>query len=231
MKLKKNLIWYSIPVVIGGYLIYKQLSKGKSDNKDTNTKPPAEQDGKQGLAASTVTDFPLLKGKKNNTVSNLQTLLNTALKCQNRALLVVDGNFGTKTEDALFSLSGKRSIVSATELQDLANGLGATCLKSSNVNRIWQLISAQDSGKYAYLMVTKPATFIKVVKDFTGNWVPTSPKTSMTLPIKSNYSLNDYKIRSATNDGRMRLEITTGALAGMYLTDPSVDILKTFNIS
>jgi peptidoglycan hydrolase-like protein with peptidoglycan-binding domain len=108
---KKNW-YYLIPVAIGGYLILKQFAKPAAakvvvDNNNTQTN----------------TDFPLQRGSINTTVGDLQTALNVALQAQGKILLVVDNNFGPKTQAALIALSGKSSVANQAELDSLKQSL------------------------------------------------------------------------------------------------------------
>jgi hypothetical protein len=59
--------------------------------------------------------YPLKKGSNNIAVGDLQRLLN--YKGQK---LVVDNDFGAKTEAALFAVFGKKQVSSATEFASLA---------------------------------------------------------------------------------------------------------------
>lgn len=231
MKFNKKLLW-GLPILVGGFLIYKQLRRGKDASQDAPLPPTFGTGGgfNTGGAQSIESDFPLRKGSRNSAVGALQTILNTALTCQNKELLVVDNIFGSKTESALSQITGKTSVSNQVEFDLIRNQLSKSCALSSNLAWSWKMIEAQNSGKYNFLVVREPATMYKVQKDFTGKWISTSPYTTINLP-KKNYSLNDYVIRSATNDGRLRIEIMRGEFAGMWLTVAGIDIPKTFNIS
>lgn len=222
MKFNKKLL-YGLPIVLGGYLIYRQFSKGKRESQDVQpyiTPTPS---------VSVPNDFPLRKGVKNKTVGTLQALLNTALKCKNKTLLVADNDFGSKTENALKELTGKTTVNSASELDQIKNQLSTVCNLSANLNKAWALIDAQKTGKFSFLMVKKQVTLYKVVKDFTGKWVTAAPSMKLTMPVK-NYSLNDYVLRSATTTGGLRIEIMRGEFSGMWMTESGTDIVNTFNI-
>lgn len=52
----------------------------------------------------------LKKGMKNNEVGKLQSLINKVNTSVGLPLLVVDNSFGSKTEDALHKLTGKKEI-------------------------------------------------------------------------------------------------------------------------
>jgi hypothetical protein len=225
MNKKLKYALYSIPLLIGGYFIYKQFAgKGKEEPaKDVPPPPPPSPE--------TESDYPLKFGSKNSKVGILQILLNTGLKCQNKTLLVVDNNFGSKTQSALLELSGKKTLISQSEFEAIKNMLVKTCILSANLDWAWKLIDAQNSGKYKYLIVNKPVTLHKVQKDFMNKWVQASPKKNLEFPIKSNYNLNDYVLRSALTDGSLRIEVLRGEFAGMWITNPNTNLSQTFNIS
>lgn len=234
MKFNKKLIWYSLPILVGGFLIYKQFSRGRKDVPQ----PPQTGGGGSGTGTGgsgtgtgggSSSAYPLRNGSKNSTVGSLQSLLNTALSCSGKTLLVVDNSFGSKTETALSSLTGKTSISNSTEFEAVKKQLASTCSKSSNLDWAWQLIAAQNTGKYSVLVVSQPIQISKVIKDFTGTWITATPRKDLMLNPR-NYSLKDYVLRSATNNGALRIEITKGDLAGMYLTKDGSN-LKSFNIS
>lgn len=227
MKFNKKLIWYSLPILVGGFLIYKQFSKGKRRGEDVPLPPPPTPPSPNQSPRPT-SEYPLARGSKNGLVGSLQSLLNTALQCKGMALLTVDDNFGGKTESALKTLTGKTSVGSSSEFEAVKKQLGSICSLSGNLDWAWKLIEAQDTGKYKFLVVTKPVRLYKVMKDFRGLWIPTVPASEINLPVKSNYSLKDYVLKSATTDGSLRIEI---ARAGMYMTYESTDLKSTFNIS
>jgi hypothetical protein len=228
MKFNKNIIWYSIPILVGGFLIYKQFSRGKKRGQDV-PQPSIPNPITTIGGGSVAPTYPLRKGSKNSTVGSLQSLLNTALSCQGKTLLVVDDNFGSKTESALSSLTGKKSISTSDEFEELKKQLATVCDKSSNLDWAWKLIEAQKTGMYSFLVVTQPVRISKVVKDFRGLWIPATPRKDLIMN-PTNYSLKDYILRSATTDGGLRIEITKGADAGIWLTKDGTN-LKTLNIS
>jgi len=230
MKLSKQtqILIFSVPILVGLYLIYKQFSNSKnsaptadavnpSDNLDINNK------------ATTAKQYPLQNGSRNSKVKSLQSLLNTALTCQNGTLLVVDGIFGKKTQAALQSLYGKASIDNDGDFTLLKNKLAATCSKSNNLNWAWQLIDKQNSGGSSAMVVNSPISMYQVVQSdpfsltYDPSWKAVTPQNVISLPQLS-YSLNDYQIKSATNSGDLRIQILNGDLAGMYITTDGTDL-------
>jgi hypothetical protein len=234
-KIKKYAL-YALPLLVGGYLIYKQFARGSKNNTQDALPPqppsPLPTPSRPSSPSAPDTTYPLQKGSKNASVGSLQTLLNTALQCQNKTLLVADNNFGSKTEAALMALTNKSSVKSYAEFEEIKKALASSCKLSANLDWGWKLIAASDSGKFTNLAVKTPVTLYKVNKDFTGKWVPQSPNKFITLAARSDYKLNDYKLRAATTDGKLRIEIVhpSPTLSGMYITDGTTDLVNAFNI-
>lgn len=221
---KKKMALYAIPIVIGVYLIYKQLMKpSATDKKDINpiVIPNVNID------EVVTSDFPLKKGSKNSTVNTLQALLNIELSRLNKTLLSVDGIFGTLTESALKSITGKITVQTPQDLLTISKDLQKTNEKAINLDWAWKLVDAFNSKMYSNLVVKQPIRLTMVKKNFQGVWKPTV--NVVELPIKR-YSFNDYALRSAFSDGSLRIEITNGALAGMYSTDASLNLPNYLDI-
>jgi hypothetical protein len=224
MKLNKKLIWYSLPVLLGGFLIYKQLSRGKQKGQDVPPPPPPipPSTGGGGNSAPAAT-YPLKKGSKNSTVGSLQSLLNTALTCKGKTLLVVDSNFGTKTETALFELTGKKSVANEADFNSLKSQLASVCTLSQKLDWAWKLVDGAKSGKFTNLVVSKEIKLYKVKQDFLGKWVYDTPSYILTMTPR-NYSMQDYFVRSATADGGLRIEVWRGENKGMWITQSGTDV-------
>jgi hypothetical protein len=228
MKLNKKLIWYSLPVLLGGFLIYKQLTKGKQKGQDDVPPPPPPapnlpSTGGGRNTSSPAATYPLKKGSKNSTVGSLQSILNTALTCKGKALLVVDNSFGAKTETALFELTGKKSIASESDFNDVKSKLASLCTLTRNLDWAWNLVDAAKTGNFTNLVVDKEIKLYKVKKDFLGKWVYDSPAMILTLTPRK-YSMQDYFVRSATADGGLRIEVWRGANKGMWITQKGTDV-------
>lgn len=135
MKLKAGQIaLIGIPVVIGVYLIIKQLGGKKRQTPYTPVEPDLSGGGGSGNGGVTGDDsFPLKKGSKGNNVIRLQN----ALKKLNSSALPrygVDGDFGNETESALLAQTGKTTC-SSSELATL------------------ELLAAKKTGTWHYPMV------------------------------------------------------------------------------
>ena len=231
MKLSKQaqIFIFSAPILVGLYLIYKQFSNSKSSAPNADAVNPSDNLDNNNKAPQPAKLYPLKNGSRNSKVKSLQSLLNTALSCQNGTLLVVDGIFGKKTQAALLSLYGKPSIDNDGEFSLLTNKLSANCFKSNNLNWAWQLIDKQNSGGSSVMVVNNPIQLYRVVQSdpfsltYDPTWKAVTPQNIITLPELS-YSLNDYQIKSATNSGDLRIQILNGDLAGMYITIDGTDL-------
>jgi hypothetical protein len=221
---KKKMALYAIPIVIGVYLIYKQLIKpAATDKKDINPLVIPNINVEEVVT----TDFPLKKGSKNSTVNTLQALLNTELFRLGKPLLVVDGIFGTKTEMALKDVTSKITVQTPQELVAINQDLQKTNQIAQNLSWAWNLVDAFNSNMYSNLVVKKPIRLVEIKKNFQGVWKPTARVVD--LPIKR-YNLKDYALRSALSDGSLRIEIISGGLAGIYTTDASLNLANYLDI-
>jgi len=108
--------------VAGAYFIYRYIKGNKKDNEVVKkpsyiiTVPEPTKINEQQFNIGT-DNYPLAKGSVGNNVKLLQ---------QSLTGLVVDGIFGSKTEAALSSKTGKKSVASQKEVLAIAssNGLG-----------------------------------------------------------------------------------------------------------
>ena len=119
---------YAIPALVGVYLIYIQIKKKKAKpiKLEEVVIPPISVVGGVTGGGGVSSVYPLKIGSRNDTVELLQGILNTALPTPNPVMisskrtidkLVVDGDFGPKTEEALSVLTGKKQINNPTEFQ------------------------------------------------------------------------------------------------------------------
>jgi peptidoglycan hydrolase-like protein with peptidoglycan-binding domain len=161
---------------------------------------------------------------KNDNVKSLQALLNSAGASP---VLVIDGLFGSKTLAALQSIYGKTQIDSADDLNNLKKIVSNQSMKSSNLDWAWKLIDAYNSDDYSNLLVSKTADLNKITQNFQGAWKDAGRRITL---APHNYNLDDYALRAAMSDGTLRIEITSGDLAGMYSTDPNIQLSDYFDI-
>lgn len=123
MKINKKIIWYSLPVLVGGFLIYKQFRKKQPIGGMTITgmgSSPSSSGTSGGASSNSSNDFfPLKKGSKGENVKDLQELI---LKINNKLLprYGADGDFGSETEAAVVSLLNKK-VVEFSDYTSLQN--------------------------------------------------------------------------------------------------------------
>lgn len=220
-KKTKSILLFGVPLAIGAYLIYSQL-KGIGVRDVANGGNSGNGSTGGGNTNSTPSSFPLKKGSKNSVVGTVQALLNT-----DGEHLTVDNNFGSKTESALLKVFGKKTIDNQADLDKLRAKLATANQASANLDWGWQMIAAATNPSNTQLMVKKAVTLQQVKKNFLNQWV--NNNKVLNLPTH-NYSLNDYKLRSGLNTGQLRIEIVTGANAGMYITPNGTDLKATFDI-
>ncbi len=121
--------------VAGAYFIYRYIKGNKKSSSEPIKKggfvievPPPEKISEVQFNVGT-DKFPLGKGSRGNNVKLLQQALTG---------LVVDGIFGSKTESALASKTGKKSVSSQNEILAIAssNGLGYKMDSRGNITFI-----------------------------------------------------------------------------------------------
>lgn len=108
----------SVPILVGGFLIYKKLKKPDEEKlnqekpKDTPTPTPTP------TPPIKVEGFPIKKGSKGAIVRELQQYL---LRIDNKSLprFGVDGSFGNETEGALKKITGKTSVDTQLEFDTI----------------------------------------------------------------------------------------------------------------
>ena len=219
-KKTKSILLFGVPLAIGAYLIYSQLKS--SGNRDVANGGGVGSTGGGGNTNPAPSSFPLKKGSKNTVVGTVQALLNSAGET-----LTVDNNFGSKTEAALLKVFGKKTIDNQADLDRLRAKIATASQTGTNLDYGWQLIDAAANTANNYLMVKKAVTLQGINKNFLGNWVSNNKNIIMN---PNNYNLIDYKLRSELNTGQLRIEIVTGATAGMYETPSGTDLKSTFDV-
>lgn len=118
---------------VGGYFLYRQFSKPKSV---VTGLPPAESSGGTfggttsggtTISTSVPTGFPLKKGSKGAMVVKLQKAM-LAIDPKILPKYGADGDFGTETETALKTLTGRTIINSPSEIDGLTSGTRPTSI-------------------------------------------------------------------------------------------------------
>lgn len=110
----------ALPLLVGGFIVYKRLRKSP-DEKPVTPTPPTPTPGGGGTptpkppVTKRTDEFPLKRGSKGARVRALQVYI---LNKDKNALpkFGADGDFGKETEDALIKLFGKKEIFDQAEL-------------------------------------------------------------------------------------------------------------------
>ncbi len=114
-------ILFAIPIVVGIYLIVRQLTKRRPQNNISPVIDPVlgyNPIGGGGSSSSTRNDsFPLKKGSFGDNVKKLQTAI-TAIDANLLRRYGIDSDFGGETEAAVERLLGTKT-VSEAQLADL----------------------------------------------------------------------------------------------------------------
>lgn len=193
--LKYSLI--ALPVLVGGYIVYRQL-KPKKDKADETPTPtpiptftPVEPSG--GAKFEVRDAFPLKKGSRGNKVSELQNAIlvsGNADAVKELGKSGADGSFGSGTERAVKLLLGKATVDNQAEIDKIKN-IVATAKKQKE--------GVQNRVKIANDLI---ALFNKGRKDF--------------------YAINDIQIAkgSRTSDGRDYDRVTSVVKKGARLGIP-----------
>ena len=115
--MNKGLKWalISLPILVGGYLVYRTLRKKPTEPVVPSKEEPTPKETTSPVTTPANTDFPLKKGSKGDKVRELQSYL---MRKDSKALpkYGVDGAFGNETESALKRLYNKKTIDTQADL-------------------------------------------------------------------------------------------------------------------
>ena len=146
-------VLFGIPLLIGGYFVFKALkdkaSKGKEQDVNDQTKKDDVIVKKDGKVAPAIQQFfPLKKGSKGAKVKELQD----AILSYNATLLPKYGNdsdFGSETEVAVNKILGKKSVDSQDEITKIlgmkntaANNAAVALANTNRASLANKLVSA-----------------------------------------------------------------------------------------
>jgi hypothetical protein len=113
----------AIPVLVGGFLVYKQLSKRKGEKTPEPPSTPTPTPTPTPITTPTPPSgqgFPIKKGSKGAIVRELQSYL---LRIDNKSLpkFGLDGDFGSETQAALKKITGKSSVDTQVDFDAIKN--------------------------------------------------------------------------------------------------------------
>jgi hypothetical protein len=151
MKKIDKRVWWSLPILLGAYLIYRQFSKQSVQEVAPVVKiEEILQDVNLNTKPTYSSTYPLKNGSRDTgsplapkgLVVVLQKLINTrgyipsSSKLAPYTKLVEDGIFGKKTEDAVNYWTGKKSVDNESDLEALKDAL-VTKIPFSNVKTLF----------------------------------------------------------------------------------------------
>jgi lysozyme family protein len=200
LKTKKTLLLV-LPLVAGGILIY---AINRNKNKPS-TKPNGQ--AKPATPPKTTSDFPIKVGSRGDKVKELQTAI--GFKGSD-----VDGIFGSDTLAALKDFAGISQVADQASLDQIKKKATGV----SNASLAENLLSQFQKGEVAVYTRSK-ITIAKVQEDVNGALLNTG--TFITMAASKTYNNSDYKLVGTTKLGNLELQITSGALAGLYVVDPN----------
>lgn len=195
-----------VPVAAGGYLLLRYLKGAKRQDfslPPSNVPLPA-------VKATSPSIFPIKNGSpKNDLVVQLQGLLG----------VTADGLFGPKTQAALVLKTGKTSISSQAEFDDVIAKLSAAAKATTAATRAEQLINDWKKSTSLQLMAVTDTLATQVTEDAYGALTA----TGKVIELRGNLKLNrqDYVPLSATKNGFLKFKITQGGFAGLYKVESS----------
>lgn len=208
----KRGILLTLPLLIGGGLIYwmnKKASTPKKGSKPVNATDADQKpvDNPVNTKPIVTSEFPLQKGSRNDKVKELQTAIGLTGKD-------VDGIFGSGTESKLFSFAGVKIVQDQAQLDSIKQ----LAIGISNQARAESLVKKFLAGGVA-LMCTKDTDMQQYVQDSYG--AITYMKKFLPLYQGKVYNNQDYKLIGYSKLGKLQVQITNGALSGMWAVDPN----------
>lgn len=204
----KKAILLSLPLIIGGGLIYAMNRKVKKDTTPVNASDEDQKPSEIPVntkPAIVTPEFPLQKGSKGEKVKELQSAIGAS---------PVDGIFGSGTETKLFSFAG----VKVVQDQDQLDTIKKKAIGVSNQVRADSLVRKFKAGGVA-LMCVKDCDMQKFVQDSFG--AITYLKTYLPLKAGKVYNNQDYQLIGSSKMGNLQVQITRGELAGLWAVDPN----------
>jgi peptidoglycan hydrolase-like protein with peptidoglycan-binding domain len=152
--MNKNIKWLliSLPILIGGFIVFKTLRKqGKEKKKDDIT--PIDQPQEMVVTTPSQSDkFPLALGSRGEKVKQLQQAIIDDGQVEVVKLLGnagADGKFGTGTEKAVKAILNKTTVDSQSDIDKIKN------LKASREASISNKKADSDRIALANLLISK----------------------------------------------------------------------------
>lgn len=137
MKKIDKRVWWSLPIILGIYLVFRQYSKNKPTEVDQPLIPEAITNTLDKIGKLYSSSYPLTNGSRDTgsplmpkgLVVELQKLINQRGYVPNSSSILAytklneDGIFGLKTQDAVYFWTGKKTIDDESDLSILSEAL------------------------------------------------------------------------------------------------------------
>ena len=137
MKKIDKRVWWSIPIVLGIYLVFRQYSKNKPVVVTEPIIPAAITETINKIGKIYSSSYPLTNGSRDagspfmpkGLVVELQKLINQRGYIPDSSSILAytklneDGIFGPKTQDAVYFWTGKKTIQDESDLATLSDAL------------------------------------------------------------------------------------------------------------
>jgi hypothetical protein len=152
MKKIDKRVWWSLPIILGIYLVFRQYSKNKPAVVAEPAIPSAIINTINKIGANPIytSSYPLKNGSRdagsplvpNGLVVELQKLINQRGYVPNSSSILAytklneDGIFGAKTQDAVHFWTGKNTIDDESDLSILSDAL-VNKLPFSNIQTLY----------------------------------------------------------------------------------------------
>lgn len=205
----KHIKWIAIAggviAAIAAVAIFQKVKAASGRKNDHNAVPPDKVKPVQGPSY-----FPLKNGSaKNDLVKQLQGYLG----------VTVDGLFGPKTAAALLAKTGKTSIASQSDFDQVIKKLAGAAQASVNTTRADKLVSDWTKNSALRLIAVSPVQAYGIVEDAYGALVTNNKDIGLVPGF--NYNREDYIPLSSTQAGYLKFKVTKGDRMGLYKVDPS----------
>lgn len=210
MKHRKALIWAAalIPIGLGGYFLFKYFKNPKTAIDSSNPSPG--QPKPAPVQSTTPSLFPIKNGSaKNELVQQLQGLLG----------VTPDGLFGPKTQAALLLKTGKLSISSQDDFNQVISKLQAQGLTNANSARADKLVNDWNNNNNLQMTVIADTPAYEVIQDAYGALTPTG--NVLGLPANTTYNRDQHVLLSSTSAGFLKFKRLGPNKPGLYKVDPT----------
>lgn len=225
--MKKKWLWYAIPVLIGGYLIYRKFAQAKK-GEDAPPNLPKTKDsevvsnGKGGGKSATAKYFPLKKGSKGGKVIELQK----AILVYDPTLLPkfgADGDFGSETELAVLKILDQRVINSQQDIDEIIK----VAAQRKNERAAAQQVASANSSR-----ISLANKLIALAKNTNNDFYALHPVQVAQWNLTSDGRVKNRVVKVLTERGRVGVDRDTQytvSSEGFITAKVDADLVKSFS--